>query len=113
MQAGKLRHRVTLQSPVTASNPFETDTQGSWTDVVTMWADIESAGPRDIYNAGLQNMQVSHIVTIRYPGVHYSIGAGYQILFGTRVFQILKGIINEAERNRMLQLYAWEVNPTQ
>lgn len=113
MQAGSLRHRITIQAPVTATNPFETETQGSWTNVLTTWASIDTANARDIYNAGLQNMRVSHVVTMRYPGKNYVVGAGYQVLYGTRVFQVQQGIMNEEERNRELQLFTYEINPQQ
>lgn len=112
MRAGTLRHRITIQKPILATDPFQTEGAGSWENIITMWGSIESAGVRDIYNAGLQNMQVSHLVTIRYPGADYQIGPGYQLLYGTRAFQVLKGIINKDERNIMLQLFVDEINPT-
>lgn len=111
MQTGKLRHRVTVQSPSNATDPFANP--GTWTTVITMWASIDSASPRDVYNAGLQNMRVSHIVTIRYPGASYVIKAGYQIQYKNRTFVLQQGITNPEERNKMLQLLAWEINPPQ
>lgn len=78
-----------------------------------MWARIAVASTQDIYNAGLVGMKVSHIITIRYPGSLFTMTGGYQVLFGTRVFTVQKGITNEEERNRMLQLYVWETDPTQ
>lgn len=113
MQAGKMRHRITIQAPVAATDPFQTATAGTWNDVLTCWARIETADPRVVYNSGSQTMQVSHVVTIRYPGSEYIIGPGYQIAYGTRIFSIVKGMINEEERNRQLQLLAWEINPMQ
>jgi SPP1 family predicted phage head-tail adaptor len=112
MNAGKLRHRVVFQKPVVGTDPFQTNTAGRWDDVVTCWAGIETTDPRVVYTQGSQNMQVSHIITIRYPGKDHVIGSGYQVLYGTRVFSIVKGITNEAERNRSLVFLAWEINPS-
>lgn len=121
MNAGKMRHRITIQSPIVTGeqNPF-TRSQSSpgWTDVATVWSDIQALSKRDpIFNSGAQNMQVSHTITIRYPGTTFLIGAGYQVLYTvggiTRMFSVLDGIMNEGERNRQLVLYAWEINPNQ
>jgi SPP1 family predicted phage head-tail adaptor len=113
MQAGQLRHRITIQAPVTASDPFQTVSAGSWTNVLTCWARIESVDPRDVFNSGQQTMKVTHKVTMRYPGSQYAVGAGNQIVYGSRVFSVVGGILNEDERNRQLQLFAWEMNPVQ
>jgi hypothetical protein len=64
-----------------------------------------------IYANNLQDAQVSHLITVRYPGANYQFGSGYQAVFGTRVFAILKGVVNSDERNIMLQLFASENNP--
>lgn len=111
MHIGKLRHRVTIQSPSNATDPFSAP--GTWTTVITMWASIDSASPRDVYNAGLQNMRVSHVVTLRYPGAAYVINAGYQIHYKNRTFVLQQGITNPEERNVLLQLLAWEINPAE
>lgn len=113
MQGGTLRHRITIQSPTSGTDPFNAGQQGSWTDVLTCWSRIESAGSKAVWRNATQSMQVSHVITIRYPGANYHVGAGYQAVFGTRVFSILKGIENEDERNRQLQLFAWEIDPLQ
>lgn len=111
MQAGKLRHRIIIQKPITGTDPFQTGQQGSWTDVLTCWAAIEATDPRVVYSQGSENMQVSHLITIRYPK-GFIVGSGFQILYGTRVFSILKGILDESERDIKLQFLAWEINPS-
>lgn len=116
MQAGKLRHRITIQKPVTGTDPFQTGAAGTWTNVLTCWAEIEAIDPRVVYSQGSENMQVSHLITIRYPK-GFNVGSGYQALYSkpgvpTRVFSILKGILDESERDIKLQFLAWEINPS-
>jgi SPP1 family predicted phage head-tail adaptor len=113
VQGGKLRHRVTVQAPTTSTDPFQTSGAGSWNTVGTVWARVATASTQDIYNAGLIGMKISHIVTIRYPGSLFTVAGGYQLLFNGRVFEVQKGIVNEDERNRQLQLYVQESNPIQ
>lgn len=121
MKAGKMRHRIIIQSPISSGeqNPFtRNQSSPSWKNIATVWSEIEALGARDpIFNTGAQNMQVSHTITIRYPGTGFVVGAGDQALYTvngvTRVFSILKGIVNEGERNRQLVLLAWEINPAQ
>lgn len=113
MQAGKLRKRITIQSPTVGTDPWQTQTQGTWTNVLTCWASIENAKNKFISAGNQQNMQATHVITIRYPGVNYQVAAGYRILYGTRLFSILEGITNQDERNIMLQMYVYEDNPVQ
>jgi SPP1 family predicted phage head-tail adaptor len=115
MDIGKLRHRITIQTMVQQASPDPFTTMGapSWSDVFTAWSRIEPIDSKAAYTQGVQDMQISHRVTIRYPGKNYVVAAGDQILFGTRVFSIVKGIMNEEEQNRQLVLLAWEQNPTQ
>lgn len=40
MQAGKLRHRVTLQGLVETQDPSTGAISKSWLDVATVWADV-------------------------------------------------------------------------
>lgn len=112
---GRKRHRITIQEAVEPEDydPFVSGDAAQWNDIITMWASIDAASSRDVFNQGEQGMQVSHVITIRYPGKNVTVGAGCRVLFGTRVFSIVKGITNEEERNRELQFFGWELNPTQ
>jgi head-tail adaptor len=110
---GKRRHRVTIQSPVSGTDPFQTAQAGTFTTVLTVWASIEPLSQKAISDSDVQSMQVSHRVTMRYLGANYQVGAGDQLLYGTRVFLVQKGIVNFNEKNAFLILDVWEINPTQ
>lgn len=112
MQAGSLRWRITIQSPSASTNPFAQNNETTWTNVATMWASISPLSSKEIFQVGQISMRVSHKVTIRYPGVHIVVAAGYRILFKNRIFELQTGIINPDERNILLELLAFEIDPS-
>lgn len=111
MNIGSLRHRITIQSLVSSSNPFGSPDQ--WTDVATVWAAIQPMSSKEVFQAGQLAMKASHKITIRYPGANIAISAGNRVRYGSRVFQLQDGIVNAAERNISLDLTAYEIDPTQ
>ena len=121
MQAGKMRDRITVQSPTVALNPYKAGQQASWQDVASVWAQVMSAsggaGAKLVSGAGLDASQVSHVVSIRYPGTAYVVSPGYRIVYhnGTQdhFLNVLKGIVNIDSRNRELQIMCWEINPSE
>lgn len=68
MQAGKLRHRVTIQQRAAGSpqkNPSGAPAE-SWTDVATVWASIEPLKGREFLEAQAIQSQISVRIRIRY-----------------------------------------------
>jgi SPP1 family predicted phage head-tail adaptor len=111
LQAGQLRHRITIQTPpADVNNPFTQDLP--WVDLITCWARIQPLTTREIYQGTQDGSGVTHRITMRYPG-SVGIRAGYKIKFGTRIFELKDGFINVEERNRVIQLSARELNPTE
>jgi SPP1 family predicted phage head-tail adaptor len=117
MNIGARRHRIKIQSqnPAANVNPFSTvcSTDSGWTDVFTCWACIKPLSGKEAYQVGQQNMKVSHTITIRFPGVGYSVSAGNRVLYKTRIFELQTGIENPEEKNIDLILLAYEIDPTQ
>lgn len=102
MKPGKLRHRVTLQTATTATDSFgEPDI--SYSNLVTVWADVRPLGGSENVVALHQQGEIDHLVTIRYSSVVAAITGKDRVKFGTRVFDI-KSIRNPDERNIMLEL---------
>jgi SPP1 family predicted phage head-tail adaptor len=98
MQAGKLRHRVTLQTEALTQNTATGDTLTA-TDVATLWAGVTSSGGREFYEAKRSNPELTHQVEIRYRS---DIVAGMRFLFGSRVLRILAPIDPDGRRIRLL-----------
>ncbi len=65
MDAGKLRHRVVLQTQVD-----EPDSNGNlttnWTDVATLWSEIAPLSARDFLAADAEQTKINTRITIRY-----------------------------------------------
>jgi SPP1 family predicted phage head-tail adaptor len=105
MEAGKLRHRITIQSvPVTRSSTGAT-VVGTPEDFVEVWASVEPISGREWYDAARTNSEVTHRVRMRYyPGIT----ASMRVLFRSRVFDI-RSVLNIDERNRELHLMCREM----
>lgn len=105
MNAGDLRHRVTIQSP-TRSVDARTGQRspGSWADVATVWAAVWPRATREGEIAGRQEQTITHEVRMRYTP---ALNAECRLKFGTRILSIV-GVDNVDERNRELRITAKE-----
>lgn len=71
--AGKLRHRVELQQPVTTQNPVTGEMQTVWTTYANVWAEIVPLSAREFIAAAAEQSEVRARITIRYrPDVNAS-----------------------------------------
>jgi SPP1 family predicted phage head-tail adaptor len=108
---GSLRNQIAVQqksNTVTGTgSPL-----ASWTTILTCMAAINTTAEREVYQTGQFSGQVTHRVSIYWPGVSIPITAGMQVLFGTRVFTI-QAVDNVQERNRVLHLMCLEINGVQ
>ena len=66
MQAGRLRHRVTIQEPVKDQDPETGAVINSWRDVVTVWAEITDLSAREFIAAQAVNSAVTTKIVIRF-----------------------------------------------
>lgn len=106
MQAGKLRHRVTIQRLVTGSPTQNAggEPDASWADVATVYASIEPLRGRELLVAQQINSEVTGTIRVRYRA---GLTSADRIKFGTRYYDVL-GITNPEERNRELLLQVRE-----
>lgn len=104
MNAGALRHRVTIQR-------FErVEDEGGgyvedWKDVATVWAAIKPMRGNERYEAQQVQSTLTHKVIMRYRA---GIKPQMRILYGNRVFEI-EAVIDVDERHRWLELLCSEV----
>lgn len=98
MQAGRLRHRVSLSNAPTTSG----DADGFFEPCTPSeaWCAIEPTAPGTSDSTRIQG----HYVTMRY---HPQVTVDTRLLFGTREL-FVKGVQNVGERNRELRLYCEE-----
>ncbi len=107
LSAGQLRHEIRIQKLDDAGGQG-CDSVPAWQTVLVCFAGIDTMSSREVFRAQQFTAQVTHRITIRYPG-NIGIGPGLQILFGARIF-VVQTVENVQERNRVLYLMCVEVN---
>lgn len=105
MEAGRLRHRVTIQQP---PGPTNVDSKGqpldTWTDVTTVWAAIEPLQGNEYFAAGRDNAEVKTRIRIRY---RTGIDRTMRVVYKNTTFEVLD-VINPKFANVELQLMCKE-----
>lgn len=71
MEAGRLRHRVTLQKTVTTRDPDTGDTIRTWVDVATVWASVEPLSAREFIASAAMQSKVTARIVIRHRAVDH------------------------------------------
>lgn len=106
MFIGSLRKRIAVLQ--------RSDTQSlsgamipSWPTYVTLWGEITSPTGRELMAAQQVQANISHTVTLRWPGASYTITPSMRLSYKGRFFDI-NAILNEDERNRTLTLLCTE-----
>lgn len=96
MQAGRLRHRVTIQNRVETQDPTTGAIAVSWADVATVWAAVEPLSAREFIAAQAAQSQVSARITIRYRA---GVTAAMRIVHGATLYNI-EGVIPDNRSGR-------------
>jgi len=106
MRAGKLRHRVILQSPGGERDAYG-ERQTTWTNEATVWASIEPLVAREQFLAAQSELSTTHRVRIRYSTEISGLTAAWRIKFGVRIL-VIDGIRNIEEKNKEFELLCTE-----
>lgn len=106
--AGDLNHRIRFQQATTVQDSLGAPKR-VWTDVATVWADIQSLTGRDLVIAQRISNEISHQITVRYQAIFSDpkTVSAYRGLYRSRVFQI-HAALNEGEQDVLVTLYASE-----
>jgi SPP1 family predicted phage head-tail adaptor len=116
VNAGPLRSRVTVQSPVVAPldmyghRPINDSgaSAGAWTNVATVWGAIEPISGAEMQAALAMQSVTTHRIRIRYVAIFAAINSTWRITHGGKVYQI-DSVMNTNERNREIHMRAHEV----
>lgn len=96
MQAGKLRHRVSLQEPVKTQNPSTGAVVNSWQEVTKLWAEVAPLSAREFVGAQATQSQVTTRITIRFRS---DVTAKHRIVYGGKMFNI-EGVLADDKSGR-------------
>ena len=66
LAAGKLRHRLLIQKPVTTQNQQTGEMVVTWTDVASVWGSMEPLSAREFIAANAEQSEVMGKAVIRY-----------------------------------------------
>jgi SPP1 family predicted phage head-tail adaptor len=66
IEAGKLRHRITIQAPGLTQDPVTGEMPPGWTDFASVWASIEPLSARDFIAAQANQSEITARIVIRY-----------------------------------------------
>lgn len=92
IQAGKLRHRVSLQDRQTSRDPMTGDVIVAWVEIAKLWAEIVPLSARDFIAAGANQSKVTARIVIRY---RENINAAMRIVYRGKIYNI-EGILPDA-----------------
>ena len=106
MRAGRLRHRITIQSVGSTLDDYG-DLSNSWTTLATVWASIKPVSGTEENIASELTGIATHTIAIRYRS---GITSQNRIVFGSRTFEIhhVKNW-NELKGTNGLELFCKEV----
>jgi SPP1 family predicted phage head-tail adaptor len=107
MEAGKLRQRVTVQSP-TGTQDAVGERTTTWSDVAEVWASVEPITAREQFLAGQMQASTTHRIRLRYAAALAAMDGSWRVLLGARVFVLTGPPRNIDERNREWELLAVE-----
>lgn len=109
INAGELRHRITIQSPSNIQNEYgeiEVNSDETWIDFATVRASITPISGKEFFAAETVNSEITHKIKIRYIK---GIASNMRVKFGDRYFDITSPPINFQEKNTELQLLCKEL----
>ena len=104
MRAGRLRHRVTLQSQTRVAS-ITGELIPSYQDEVTVSAEVLETRGREYLTSNEAHAEITVKITIRY---RTDIGPTWRVIFGSRIFDI-KHVVDLMGRHRTLELMCKEL----
>lgn len=105
MQAGKLRHRITIESPADTQGATFGEAKLTWSTFASVWAAVEPIGGKELLRADHVAGGLTHRVSLRYIA---GVTAKMRINFNGRHLNIAAPPINKDERNIELELLCME-----
>lgn len=108
IRAGQLTRRIRIQQRSVAQDSFG-EPLSQWTDLVTLWAEIQPLSGRELEVAQRISSEVTHQILVRYQSIFADTRtvAAYRAVYKGRIFDI-HASLNEDERNIRITLLASE-----
>jgi SPP1 family predicted phage head-tail adaptor len=104
-EAGRLRSRLALQSPVVTRGADYGQPVTAWQTDVFLWGEVAPLTGREYFNRGETRAEISLRVTLRWRS---GVTPKHRFLYGTRVLEIVD-VIDTGGRHEELQCMCREV----
>lgn len=104
MRAGKLRHRLTIETATESQDDFG-EMVKTFASAATVWGSVQPLAGNEVLAGDKISAEVTHIIRIRN---NDNAAPEARITFGSRVFEIT-AVLNRDERNIAMQLACTEV----
>jgi SPP1 family predicted phage head-tail adaptor len=105
VEAGRLRHRVTIETPTRTVNATSGEKIPAFNATATVWAEVKPLTAKEQIRAGQTDVNATHVVSMRY---RTDVTEQCRLNFGGRILNIT-GVVNVEERSAELQILATEV----
>lgn len=109
-RAGRLRSRCTFQRRVAASDGYGNVTDGTWTDIATVWGGLDERSTREAMIGGRLQSEVSSVLSVRSSATTRGITAADRVVIDGAGY-IITGITNTDQRNAMMEFYVTRGGP--
>lgn len=103
MQAGRLRHRVSIMTPATSADDWHEASQ-TFTTLAPAWAEILPLAGQEALEAQKLQSEITHKIRLRFIE---GVTPACQVIFGDRTFEV-KSALNWGECNKDLMIMAKE-----
>lgn len=91
MRAGKLKHRVTIQTPGQVRDPAGQPSTG-WTDFDTVWADVRYLNGRQFLTSNAEKNAATASIRVRW---RTDLNAAMRVVYGATVLDIVAVLPDE------------------
>ena len=103
MNAGRLRHRVTIQEKSVTDNAAGEEII-TWSDVATVWAAIEPVRGAEFWEAQQEQAERPAKIVMRYRS---DVTVANRLIWGSHTYDI-ESVVRPAERQIMLEIMVIE-----
>ncbi len=97
MQAGKLRHRIELQTRTITKDSYGQEIE-TWTKLADVWASVNPLRGREFFTAMQEHSDLDHRIIVRHKSVITTVN---RAVWGTRIFDVQAVIVPEERRFEM------------
>jgi SPP1 family predicted phage head-tail adaptor len=107
--AGKLRHRITIEKPTDTLDAFGHRLKG-WELVATVWAEVRPVGSNERLIAFQMQSGQTHVIKTRWQPNLVDVNGEYRIVFKERLFNIIGRPRNGDEKDNYIIIDTREGN---